>query len=71
MTPGGGGLKEIKKKGGWVEMSWKGEERTREYKQVKKQNLASKNLKDLLIIRKFENKHKKELKNKKSKTPRN
>lgn len=52
----GGALKESKKKGGWEEMSWKGEETTRDYKQVKIQKQASKNLKDLPIIRKFENK---------------
>lgn len=52
----GGALKERKKKGGWEEMSWKGEERTRDYKQVKIQKQASKNLKELPIIRKFENK---------------
>lgn len=64
-------LKERKKKGGWEEMSWKGEERTREYKHVKKQKQASKNMKDFSIIRKFENKYKKELKNKKPQTPKN
>lgn len=64
------GLKERKKKGGWEEMSWKGKERTREYKQVKKQKQASKNMKDFYIIRKFENKYK-ELKNKKPQTPKN
>lgn len=69
MTKGGvrggddrvGGAKGKKEKGDGRKCHGREEERTREYKQVRIQKQVSKNLP---IIRKFENKYKKELKNK-------